>query len=242
MINLRETLGVAVNTGSLSVDEDNERAADRVAALGFTEELGSLLWRAKYGGQRHYREVVSGADGLPALARITLRLEHWLRKREQRWQKRGELLPRLVQLALADWLNDKCAACMGRGMLGVERAALQSVRLRCPHCAGRGHTLRTTERGHRLETVCVRCCGNRSISALQEIDREKPRPCPACNGLGLAVLTPAMWAVLLGVSTDEWLKTWEKPQLRLREYLNAVDRRTHARIKAQLGRDNNLIS
>ena len=239
MINLRETLGVAVNTGSLSIDEDHERAADRVAAMAFSEELGSLLWRAKYGGQRRYREVTGGGSGPAALDRIAMRLEHWLRAREQRWpaKRRGELFPWFVRLVLAHWLNDKCAACLGRGMLGVERMSLKSERLRCPQCAGRGAMPRTTPCGHRLETICTRCCGNRSISTVREIDSEKPRPCPACNGLGQAIWTPQMWAAQLGVTTEVWLKTWEKPMLRLRDYLNAVDKRTAQRIKAQLDRD-----
>lgn len=239
MINLRETLGVAVNSGSLSLDEEVERAVDRVAAMGFTEELGSLLWRLKYGGQRHYHELTADRRSLSAFNRIALRLEHWLRRRDQRWpaKRRGELFPRFVRLVLVAWLHDKCAICHGRGMLGIERATQKSVRTRCPQCAGRGSVQRTTPAGYQIETICRRCCGNRTISVQRDIEQEKPRPCPACNGLGMAIVTPTMWAALMEMSTEEWLRNWEKALERLDNYLVAVDRRTNARVKAQLGRD-----
>jgi hypothetical protein len=236
MINLRESLGVAVNSGTLAMQEDVERAIDRVAALGLSDELGSLLWRLKYGDQWHYHELNGATCGLSPFSRIALRLEHWLSHRDRRWKHRGELFPRFVRLVLADWLHDKCVTCHGRGMLGVDRATTKSVRIRCPYCNGRGYTLRTTA-GGKLEVICRRCCGNRTISVLREIEPSKPRPCPACDGLGVAVLTPAMWANMLGVSTDVWLRYWEKPMLRLRGYLASVDCRTHRRVKEQLGRD-----
>lgn len=238
MINLRETLGVAVNSGSLAVQEE-ERAVDRVASLAFTEELGSLLWRVKYGNQQHFFELIGDASGSSAMARITLKLEQWLRRRERRWaaKGRGELFPLFVRLVLADWLSDKCGACHGRGMLGVERTRVQTIRQLCPQCSGTGYTLRTTRGGRKLQIVCKRCCGNKSISLQREREREKPRPCPACSGLGQAVLTPAMWASLLGVPLTDWMDHWDKPMLRLRDYLRAIDKRTAAQVKAQLGRE-----
>jgi hypothetical protein len=172
------------------------------------------------------------------LQRIALRLEHWLRKKESRWpaQQRGEQFPLFVRLVLVDWLYDKCVSCHGRGMLGVERTTLKSVRLRCPQCAGRGYTRHVTPRGHLLETICRRCCGNRTIAVWREVEREKPRTCPACNGLRIALLTPAMWAALLGIAPDEWLRHWEKRMLRLRNLLMQVDQRTALHLAQQLAR------
>lgn len=239
MINLRECLGVAVNSGSLSMHEESERAVDRVAALAVTEELGSLLWRLKYGDQRHYREVVAGGEGsTAALDRIAERLERWLKKREVRWAlgRRQKLLPGFIRLVLVDWLHDKCAICHGRGMLGVERARAKSVRQRCGSCNGSGVVERTTQRGYQLKTICRRCCGNGAISVTREAYAEKPRTCPACNGLSASVLTPAMWATLLGVSVDDWVRYWEKPMSRLRDYLAVIDNRTNQRVKEQLER------
>lgn len=238
MINLRKALGVAVNSGSLAINEE-ERAVDRVAALAFAEELGSLLWRVKYGDQRHFVELIGGAGGSSVMARIMAKLEQWLRRREKRWaaKGRGELFPLFVRLVLADWLSDRCGACHGRGMLGVERALVRTIRELCPACSGSGYTLRTTRSGRTLQIVCKRCCGNRSISLQREKEREKPRSCPACSGMGQAVLTPAMWASLLNVSVNDWMEHWDKPMLRLRDYLRAVDKRTAAQVKQQLGWD-----
>lgn len=238
MSNLREAIGLAVNAGSLLMEDETERAADRVAALGLSEALGSLLWRLKYGDQRHYREITAQGMSPPAFTRIALKLERWLAKKEARWSAKdgSELFGRFVRLVLADWLYDKCRVCKGRGLIGIERNTVKAVRMRCPQCSGRGGTQRTTPRGYLLHRICKRCCGNGAISATRELTPEKPRMCGQCNGLGIAVMSPAVWSALMGVSEDDWLRHWERRLIRVRNVLAGVDKRTQAILAVQLER------
>src|SRR5258708_27294799 len=205
MSNLRESIGSAVNAGSMLMEDETERAVDRGAALALTETLGSLLWRLKYGDQKQYREITVEGMSPPAFTRTALKLERWLTKKEARWSTLNgcELYGRFVRLALADWLHDKCQGCHGRGMVGLDRQVAKSVRVRCPNCAGKGATHRYTPRGHLLQRICPRCCGNGAIGAMRVISPEKPRACPHCHGLGIAIITTAAGCAVVGVSDEQ---------------------------------------
>jgi hypothetical protein len=174
---LREQVGIAVNSSSLVIRARAETALDRVAALGaatlavqlgadrryggsivdaaaaaigtppaaagrdrLAGELGAILWHIRFGKQ----------EGQVPTA-VALFIE-WMMDRPQFADTQPEtarrlLLKRFAELALHEWLSDKCVACGGSGKLERTRAGLVRPRgtmqrnarfAPCKGCGGNG--------------------------------------------------------------------------------------------------------
>lgn len=174
---IRELVGVAVNTSVLTLKEDQERALDRVAALGaaaLTVSTGADLENVTIGGSRHVvygeqldaRDVLAGELG-PILWHIRYGGQHGLVPRAiplyARWLQGRRIfaafteeahvlvLERFSGRVLHEWLSDRCVACGGSGKM--ERTK-QGSWIRPRGSMQRNATFR----------VCVACNGTRRAS------------------------------------------------------------------------------
>lgn len=113
MSNFREVMGGAFGSDDLST-KVWESDLDRIAAMGFSNRLGSLLWRLKYGNDpRSYRPALlllakSAKSGFPV----------------------GK---RLCELAIKEWCMPQCEVCRGAKEIIVE-----DLRIVCKGCDGIG--------------------------------------------------------------------------------------------------------
>jgi hypothetical protein len=113
MSNFREIMGGALNTSDLSV-RPWESDVDRVAAMGKTSRLGSLLWRLKFANDP--------ACYKPALYLLAKRLN-----------TSRAILVKLCELAIREWCLPQCDVCQGAREIIVE-----DLRIVCKGCEGHG--------------------------------------------------------------------------------------------------------
>ena len=115
---MREALAASVGSSNLKFDPEYERAADRVAAIGFGPRLGSLLIRYRDANQvRWEREII---------ARLAKRIIRKL-------PITHSIAAKVAECALSEWARPHCATCGGaRVIMG---AMLKVV---CPACDGIG--------------------------------------------------------------------------------------------------------
>jgi hypothetical protein len=112
-MSLREVMGGAFDADDLST-KIWESDVDRIAAMGFTSRLGSLLWRLKYANDhRAYKPAVlvlakKAKSGFP-------------------------IGMRLCELALREWCMPQCEVCRGAKEIMVE-----DLRIVCKGCDGIG--------------------------------------------------------------------------------------------------------
>jgi len=140
---LRELVGIAVNTSALTLVENHEGALDRVAALGAAALAVSTAAdreNVTIAGSRHqvYGEALDARDVLvaelgPMLWHLRYGGQHGLIVRAvalyARWlsgrifeSTGAPLLERFAARALHEWLSDRCARCGGSGKLERTRA------------------------------------------------------------------------------------------------------------------------
>lgn len=127
-MDMSEILSIDFSTSNLQILDFKEMPADRIAALAFTDRLGSTLWNAKY---RKDRESIKTAVYLVA---------HELRRKTQRWTKMQQgLVINIAIQAMNEWLNDVCPKCRGVGIIkvGGYRGGL-AREFECSKCRGLG--------------------------------------------------------------------------------------------------------
>ena len=101
-MNLRESFA-STHHANLGWNPDHERAIDKVAASGLCDELGVLLWKAKY---------VSESDAAKkALKELNKRV------RERFTHHAGLILSKVVDQAFHEFMSDQCKVCGGRGQI-----------------------------------------------------------------------------------------------------------------------------
>jgi hypothetical protein len=96
---LRILVAAALNASDLSPSDLRETAVDRIGALAFADELGGALWSLKWGGN----------------LRVYVIAERLLVKRSKPATPSNHMRGRLCRLALAEWFDDRCPNCHGRG-------------------------------------------------------------------------------------------------------------------------------
>ncbi|MHB1023352.1 MAG: DnaJ-like cysteine-rich domain-containing protein [Acidobacteriaceae bacterium] len=129
MTNLRQPVASAF-TASLDSDDQHERPVDRLAAFSKAPRLGTLLWRLKYGN-----------DATCYKTSLLLIAKQLTRPNEGR-----ELIKKVCQIALDEWLADKCPQCGGSGQVMIREVVSE-----CPNCAGTGmHRFKDVERARNL--------------------------------------------------------------------------------------------
>jgi hypothetical protein len=258
-----ERLGSALNSSDLSPVEGRAGAVELIGALGFAQinsqalehraldavaidpgtELGAMLVRIKYGGDR-------------ALTERTVRLLlAWVRHQRayRRWKLRagGEgLLEKFVRMGFHAWLDPVCRVCSGRALLGLERGSVKSRRVRCKRCGGAGElrlwprkpkrSARTKEliaRGTLMpDTIarpCSACHGMGGVT-LFRIVREKPGQCWSCNGTGLHRPSEAEHALALGIDVRVYERHWAKRFTWLAAALDRLDHTEKRCLQAQM--------
>lgn len=158
---LRESVGSALASGSLTYSPRDEGPLDRVVASAWTgERLGALLWRLKYAKDRTTHALRK------ALWEIVARNE----KRGRYGKERPT--PALVATcaaALDEWMNDECPSCQARGYVRLEQKPKA-----CGGCTGTGRIEWTDEqRAEKLAGAYDRILYERVIARLQEADQRQ---------------------------------------------------------------------
>lgn len=117
-MNLREGFA-STHHANLGWNPDHERAIDKVAASGLCDELGVLLWKAKYINES---AAYKKARGLM----VNMHSERF--KNEAR-----TIVDALVDQCLHEFLSDRCKACNGaKELIAGDR------RVTCDTCEGYG--------------------------------------------------------------------------------------------------------
>lgn len=147
---MKEKIASATNTGSLAWhDEGEERAVDRIAALGLAQVrvvgegeaayavvrdndyLASCLWRLKYGGDR------SSATFQQAFRGVFARVRGRDNPHRPNW-----VLHAVISVAIEEWRVEVCPTCRGRQFTGgaydVGRKATPGKTSVCLTCNGFG--------------------------------------------------------------------------------------------------------
>jgi hypothetical protein len=142
---IRELIGIAVNTSVLTLKEGQERALDRVAALGAASlavSVGADRENVTIAASRHqvYGDDLDARDVLvaelgPMLWHLRYGGQHGLIPKAvplyARWLSGRRifetvtdtaLLERFSARALHEWLSDRCMACGGSGKLERTRS------------------------------------------------------------------------------------------------------------------------
>jgi hypothetical protein len=230
--NVLERLGSALNAKDLSPIEGRTGAVELIGALGFTQinpdgaahgeldlstidartELGALLVRIKYGDDRVLVE------------RAIRLLLAWVRHQRayRKWKLRagGEsLLEKFVRVGFSEWLDPVCGTCSGRQMLGLERGAVKSRRVRCSRCSGRGtldqlprnpkYSHAEGQRPRPIRRPCTACHGMGAVTVHRTV-REKPGQCGDCKGTGIHTPSSADHAIALGIDVKVYDKHWAR--------------------------------
>lgn len=224
---VREEVGCAVNSSDLA---GRDTTVLNALAMG-ADELGALLWRAKYGGDR--RPV------------IVAEIREILVARVDRKRRPSATLVRLVESALGEWLDDGCRDCRGRTFTGTEYGALRDVRVRCPAGCSPSDTgtyrarITLADPRARLWTMMERAqnavscqrCGGRGWIPGSEVDASKTTICRSCNGTNVRAEDPARRAAELGVTRAQYERVWAPKYERVLGIMRGRDERAAGTVK-----------
>lgn len=117
-MNLRESVA-STHHANLAWSAEHERAIDKVAALGLCDELGVLLWKAKY---------MSESWAYQKARRILINLHSARFKYEARL-----IVDSLVEQCLHEYVADMCQWCKG-----AKEIIANDRRVICDACGGHG--------------------------------------------------------------------------------------------------------
>ena len=122
----RETLIKATHATSLEMDDNQERAVDRIIAIAYSKDpLGSLILRA----MAHDKDAYFQASSVVA-AKI-------------RKICKGLSASRVASAVLADFIDNKCPTCSGRKAIEINKVVYS-----CVTCNGSG--LKNTRKFKRM--------------------------------------------------------------------------------------------
>ncbi len=222
--NVLERLGSALNSSDLSPDESKPRPIDLIGAAGLAQvnadgsahakretsaispgtELGSVLVRLKYGGDR----------GLGNRAAILLAMWVGAQKAYSKWKLRpgtNYMLERFSRQALAEWLDPVCRECQGRQVLGMDKGEIKERKIRCIPCGASGRRFLRDDRGV-LSLVKHPCpdCRTFGWTNRRKVVSTKPRTCYACSGTGVHRFSDAERALALCIDQNIYRKHWAK--------------------------------
>lgn len=239
-IDLKEQAGIAMNVrGQLSDPVADTQVT--LGALAFASDLGRFLWRMKYGQDFRLRD----SEGRTVMHRATLLLANSIRvsgkfkrakftgiDRASRAAKRDramgkpvqretvDIIERLAHRAIAEWIDDLCPRCDGRGVVG-RAEAVDMIEAVCASCAGRRHVCvdeqripfaaRTDGSGpmvFREWQRCDECCGSGRVRMPAPVKRTGRQICPDCQGSGRRAPDHAARAIALGVPMTQYRAHW----------------------------------
>lgn len=239
MEDLREQIASAMNPRGQLADPVAQPQM-KLGALAFADDLGRMLWRLKYGQDTTPQTVRRAALLLAKRARGMKRLR---RGHRQSWRAAeadhgdGDLLDRLAARAIAEWVNDRCPSCAGRGRVGG--GGIIRDRMDCPTCLGArtvvweeripfaepGLVLRWSER-------CDDCNGLGAIAAKGRLQRMGM--CRDCGGTGRARRSDADRAAALRLPLETYRRHWGEVLAGMLAVLDAFDGDTENVVSRQL--------
>lgn len=233
-----------------------EGGRDIVPALAFCDTLGTLLWRAKFGGDRRVmpRAVILLANLIRSAHRFQrapgAQARRGRRRNDALAERRREKTPAdiadtLAARALHEWIDDRCTHCHGRGMVGGEQYLGSRALLRCKACSAEGwivDVLRAPagqpvvdDFGSLLPVrrTCVSCGGR------GRTDRAQPQPgpstvCPHCKGTGKRRVEHARRAAAIGLPLEVYRRAWAPVFDALLAKLDQIDARAESQLQSQL--------
>lgn len=127
MGDMRESVAAALGSSNLAWNEDHERAIDRIAALARVDLLASYLWRMKHDNEHELFR--------PAVHLLTKRVQE---KFYQKGRAAPEVIRKMCEWVLVEYLSDKCHKCNGTGHNGSSREFGRYVPKACKRCDGTG--------------------------------------------------------------------------------------------------------
>jgi hypothetical protein len=122
MPDVRTLTASALRSSNLADAHFHETSSDRVKALAHADRLGSLLWRLK--------DAQDGSAYQPAVNLLAERLC------QSRRPEPFSMRQRVAEVALREWLDDRCSTCSGRGR--VKNLSSPIATKSCGTCAGTG--------------------------------------------------------------------------------------------------------
>lgn len=213
---IKEKISIATQARSLkwtkSDEQHDERAIDRVAALGFAQirsksnSMGALLWRIKFGGdtsfhtkENAYWRLVSFSHGKGNMRAVS------------------ETLKAICRVAMDEWMDAPCPTCKGRKFVGSvfdNDAEIKSGKMKaCPACSGIGSLIKTpAQRAHAVTTI------------LEKREREASVRCKP-NRAPMSV--PNMGPI--------WTKVWDTKYDRVLDHLKECESKLGGAVKIRLG-------
>jgi hypothetical protein len=250
----REAVAIVTNARTLLAGPV-EGGHALVPALAFCDTLGTLLWRAKYGGDRRVlpravlllAQVIRSAHRFKRAPDAAGHARHG-RHRNDAVSRRGrqhtpaDLADALAARALHEWVDDRCTHCHGRGMVGGEQHLGSRYLAPCRSCGTQGWlhdpalpvpTLAQGERDPRPRLTCGKCNGR------GRVDRPLPQTapstvCPHCKGSGKARVDHAGRALAIGLALDVYRRHWGPVFDSLFAKLDAIDAKVEHHLRAQL--------
>lgn len=260
MIDLKEQAGIAMNVrGQLSDPIADPQVT--LGALAFANELGRLLWRMKYGQDFRLRD----SEGRTAMHRAMLLLADSIRtggkfqrtkftgldraaKRDRNAGKpvertKVDVIERLAQRAILEWIEDQCPRCDGRGVVGRAPEAVTHATT-CPSCNGTRnvcigeHRIPFAARPDGMGPIvfremerCVQCHGVGRVQAYSVEKRTGRQICPDCNGDGKRAPDHAARSIALGLSIRQYRAHWQQIFRVVFVMLDAIDADAHDTVR-----------
>jgi len=114
---IREIMAHTLSHGDLTNDPNRETGCDRVAALAWSDALGSALWHIALN-----HDVSSWKQARAVLA-----------KRLRGDRAEAGIYTAIAEIALREWMDDKCSVCRGRKFVMNEE-----VKTACIACEATG--------------------------------------------------------------------------------------------------------
>jgi len=258
MIDLKEQAGVAMNVRGQFSDSIVDPKVT-LGALAFADELGSILWRIKYGQQRGaiHRAVLllgrhirsSGKFGRAHTVRVDRSVKKNRLVAHQDEADVGDIIDRFALQLLIEWLNDQCRICRGRGIAFGQTDRKRAVSSVCQPCAGKGRIVvvelygpfigRSRRMPGRVTAVprfvFDRCdsCHGRGVT-LSKPKAEPTKVCAHCSGSGREPVSESARASALGISLDQYHRGWSGYFSALHHILDRIDATVVDVVKRQL--------
>lgn len=250
MANLREATAVSMDATNLGGRMDGgESHADRIGALAMSDRLAALLWHLKYNNDRKSFK--------PAWMLLSSRVH--ARAKFKRWHGAGkDVIDRMCQQVVKEWLADFCMECKGSGIIGGSVTNTNTQRKVCQICTGEGFLITGGKKspleydapfshlapqqgycnlsGGEVRHKC-RACSGMGYTLYEPKHRVgKLSACPSCKGQP-RIRKPSLQdrVLAIGITSDAY-RLWEKRFDQAMDMILVADRKCNVTMNIQLER------
>lgn len=256
MIDLKERAGKAMNVPSQLGDPQPDPKVT-LGALAFASDLGRHLWHLKY-GQDQARPMLRRATALLAdrlrepgkfnrskFTGLTKSEHAKVRQGERVKRARVDIIERLAERAIMEWIDDLCPHCNGRGTLSANDQP-RYVYEQCGKCKGARETsvaeripfaARSDGRGpmvFRTYSRCSECAGFGHIRVRVLPGDGGNQICRVCSGSGHRQPNASGRAVALGVTLSLYRTHWQVRFDAVISLLESIDSGANETMRQQL--------